>query len=632
MEKKEDTFYLGLTMAGAVSAGCYSGGVMDYLFEILDLWERAKKGKLKDFPENLIPRHNVVLEAMGGSSAGGMATMMSFLYAIEGKIRPVRDVPGNVRESQNLLYDCWVLLDDDEKEKTFAKIWNTDDLDDSPESLKSLFNTKVVEHIAQRAFETDPDKDFEKQVDNLPSYISKDLEILISHTFLRGMPLEVDFSTGVNPTANYRPTHTTFEHFMVSHFRLNGGKPVSPDEYLSLNPYDGHATERMKLSTIATGAFPVGLKYREFDQNQFNTAYLKSAVKRTIFGEFGKRNPDPENKILIDGIPDDFSSIGIDGGAVNNEPYGEVASILRDRYGDESAEKPAYGVVMIDPFPDRRPDPADYHKPKDLVDVLPGIVKTLWNQAKVKRKEMIDQVSHNYLKGEIFPKRHYSESGTYKGTDPDPIACASFEAFGGFLDIDFRVHDFFLGRNNARNFFRCFFSFEYDPDKGIVHPIHRNWQPESIEKYRILMNGKVYLPIIPDLNIALDKLAYSGDEKFKYTVKERPEFDPEILFDMEDQITDRFKKILILLKKRAAKPTVSNEDPAGEGKLAARWLETRYYRGPVKKLGAFFLRKGIDVTFALTKKALARRITQQIIAVILKDLEKKRLLKNMDTT
>ena len=42
----DDEFHLGITMAGAVSAGCYTGGVMDYLFELLDLWEKAKTGVL----------------------------------------------------------------------------------------------------------------------------------------------------------------------------------------------------------------------------------------------------------------------------------------------------------------------------------------------------------------------------------------------------------------------------------------------------------------------------------------------------------------------------------------------------------------------------------------------------------
>lgn len=28
----EETFHIGLTMAGAVSAGCYTAGVMDYIY------------------------------------------------------------------------------------------------------------------------------------------------------------------------------------------------------------------------------------------------------------------------------------------------------------------------------------------------------------------------------------------------------------------------------------------------------------------------------------------------------------------------------------------------------------------------------------------------------------------------
>ena len=46
-EYENDTFYLGLTMAGAVSAGAYTGGVLDYIFEVLDKWEKAKTGELQ---------------------------------------------------------------------------------------------------------------------------------------------------------------------------------------------------------------------------------------------------------------------------------------------------------------------------------------------------------------------------------------------------------------------------------------------------------------------------------------------------------------------------------------------------------------------------------------------------------
>ena len=70
---QNNTFHLGITMAGAVSAGCYTAGVMDYLFEILELWSQAKEGKI---PEGwneeiltIIPKHNVVIDAIGGVSA-----------------------------------------------------------------------------------------------------------------------------------------------------------------------------------------------------------------------------------------------------------------------------------------------------------------------------------------------------------------------------------------------------------------------------------------------------------------------------------------------------------------------------------------------------------------------------------
>src|SRR6185436_18633893 len=81
-----------------------------------------------------------------------------------------------------------------------------------------------------------------------------------------------------------------------------------------------------------------------------------------------------------------------------------------------------------------------------------------------------------------------------------PIACGAAMAFGGFLDIDFRHHDFFLGRDNARNFFRTYFTLEYNEAKGIIHPIHKDWSKEMRELFKMPgKDGSIYLPIIPDL-------------------------------------------------------------------------------------------------------------------------------------
>lgn len=40
MSKKK--FQVGLCMAGAVSAGAYTAGVMDYLLEALNQWEKRR--------------------------------------------------------------------------------------------------------------------------------------------------------------------------------------------------------------------------------------------------------------------------------------------------------------------------------------------------------------------------------------------------------------------------------------------------------------------------------------------------------------------------------------------------------------------------------------------------------------
>ena len=61
---------MGLCMAGAVSAGAYTAGVMDYLLEALGEWEKRRN-------EPGVPSHKVVIPVMGGASAGGMTSVMA---------------------------------------------------------------------------------------------------------------------------------------------------------------------------------------------------------------------------------------------------------------------------------------------------------------------------------------------------------------------------------------------------------------------------------------------------------------------------------------------------------------------------------------------------------------------------
>jgi len=73
-----ETFEIGLVMGGAVSAGAYTSGVLDFLFETLDAWEAAKKRE-DTLPRNekKIPPHNVKISVVAGGSAGGMIAAIS---------------------------------------------------------------------------------------------------------------------------------------------------------------------------------------------------------------------------------------------------------------------------------------------------------------------------------------------------------------------------------------------------------------------------------------------------------------------------------------------------------------------------------------------------------------------------
>ena len=68
-------FEIGLVGAGAVSAGAYTGGVIDFLVEALDAWYAAKSG---ENPE--VPPHEVRLSVFSGASAGGITAALAAGY------------------------------------------------------------------------------------------------------------------------------------------------------------------------------------------------------------------------------------------------------------------------------------------------------------------------------------------------------------------------------------------------------------------------------------------------------------------------------------------------------------------------------------------------------------------------
>lgn len=655
-QNEEDLFSLGITMAGAVSAGCYTAGVMDYLFEILDKWEKAKKNTA-DPNFRRIPQHSVRIDAMGGASAGGMTTAMSAIYALNGVINPVIEPKELSKNKENILYDSWVLMgegeDDNEsgdKRPLFERLWDTEDLEKGV--FGSLLNSKFIDSVANKAFKVDQGINLVDKVGNLPSYISKDIQLLFSHCFLRGIPLDVSFETQISKKGRKSviPNHSTFEHYIVTQYHLNQGIEPDSSKYLWFNPYDEKHSDLLKLSTISTGAFPIGLAFREFKSGHLTEKYIKTAVKRVVTGDFGY-DPDPDHRIDLTYLPENYSSVVVDGGAINNEPYREILSILEHKSNKINDGYPRYGVIMIDPFPDRAQLQGAYARPNDAVDVAQKIIGTLMDQSRIKRREMLETDSSQHFKSIVFPRKWKTDgNGNIIGA-PRTIACDSAMAFGGFLDIRFRQHDFFLGRNNARNFVRYFFSFPYnnsdDPEKYDVHPIHRKWTKDMVDTFIFEKNGQFYLPIIPDLHLFDEDGDQRKKQRTHYDVKDLPKYDPEELFRLEKKIQKRLLKILNVIQHRDFTEEIEKANKielkglsekqrnkvenmakiaAEKNMIADDWIKDKYNKNLLSKLWSFTSRPFVDTGLYFGKNYVAKKMTQAIISAVLKDLAAKDLL------
>src|SRR5260370_1479855 len=99
---EDRTFELGVVMAGAVSAGAYTAGVMDFLFEALDEYDEARRQPGWDGPT-----HDVRIPILSGASAGGMTSAITTLHAFRDldHVWPANPLP---KPQRNRLSSSWL--------------------------------------------------------------------------------------------------------------------------------------------------------------------------------------------------------------------------------------------------------------------------------------------------------------------------------------------------------------------------------------------------------------------------------------------------------------------------------------------------------------------------------------------
>lgn len=539
----QPVLHLALCMAGAISAGAYTAGVVDYLLEALERWELARK----KWPEHeLMPRHRVVIDVITGASAGGMEGGILFRQG-QHEVRIIGDQQAYDPawyKKYSRSYKAWVRLTETTSNPQLRQLFDPQDI--RRKGVLSLLNSDFIDTIAEDLLKQE-EEDGRK---TRPSYMADDLELCLSLSNLNGIPYSIPFSggePGATSTNRFANAYMVYNYRDYGHFieRPDGAEPGFGRIPVNFTGKNYANAETLKQCLKATGAFPIGLRFRTVVRNR---DYILS-------------NPllsSPSNSQDIrDDLPENFATLNVDGGMMNNEPFDVAAYLMYRRLMGEDFnpnlsfeegvnrytrsfrifEKPGditteeglidnarvfSTILVVDPFPSVAG--YNYHAPDGKTDLL-GIIGKIYGafrgQLLMKPEDLYRATtgakgsSADYSRFMIAPRRKEllnkdRETGKkyFRQIDgSDAIACGSLEGFGGFIDQSFREHDYLLGRFNCQHFLQKRFGLPYnrEDDKFPAEFIGYCYEGKaSRARFSYVepgtTGGQTVLPFLPDID------------------------------------------------------------------------------------------------------------------------------------
>jgi hypothetical protein len=473
-------------------------------------------------------------------------------------------------------------------------------------------------------------------------YIAEDLDVLLTLCSLKGIPMGIDFDSDIEGNQKIKPSYQMQNHKLLARFnyqRKGTEQNGAEQDDLAYGLEAADMRQRLIDCAKSTAAFPIGLAARP----------LEKMSKRYIiqqFATFGELKAEVLERIF-EGLEDPFNFMSIDGGTLNNEPFGETETLLKK--GKEEVP-PHSGIVLIDPFPnftepvEESSSAAQITQPEKtpaeantLDALLSPIFSTLIHQGRFKEQDLesITKSKKGTKKNMIFPSRRDEQSKKVAGNH---LACGAINGFSGFIDRAFRVHDFFLGRKNCRNFLRFFFVLEYkegDP----VPELFSNWPKKAIKYFRVKhpdKKGYYQLPVIPCFDF-MEELERKKSENPDLKKRElnwmvghpKPPFPfpqlsaNDLINDYDEDMKARARAILDAmderLKKEPKKDTGTAAQQESDARLKDFWAQRFKPKWGNKCLSR--LAKGVLMKVA---PGLAAR---NVLKALLKDLGRSGLVK-----
>src|SRR6266508_3463019 len=467
MADNKNVYEIGLAMAGAISAGAYSAGVVDFLFQALHEWELAKR----DDPTK-VPNHSVCIRAAAGASAGSITAALAAV-AVAGGLRPQKVAGAKDGEQPYqcvlpALYKAWVTLPDMASPNANPNdLLANNDLGNGG-APQSILNAGILTALTGEALGLpDPPEGSE-----LPPafggaplpYLAERLHIYLTLSNMRGVPYFVGFEGSGEIRGHYMMCHGDRAHYILEGIGAHRGEntwladDTAEPLKITTAPRAGKPGDKAWTiyghAALPSAAFLVGLAARSIDTDVSQYATRKWPSLPEAAKSYPPRWPDKWGK------DHKFAFMSLDGGLIDNEPF-EYArrAIMRDGEENKTGESSVKGaVVMVDPFPEPPTFSLKDVREASIFDVARALFPMLKNQARFKPDALATAFDNtNYSRWMVAPSR------TVPGTNGEKneryaIATGVLGGFGGFLDESFRAHDYQLGRRNCQKFLQDIFS------------------------------------------------------------------------------------------------------------------------------------------------------------------------------
>lgn len=558
----DNEFEIGLVLGGTVSVGTYTAGVLDFLIEALDCWEKARR----ETPETT-PPHKLRLRIITGTSGGGINAVLA-ARALHFNFPPAKPGASPQTLADNPFYDIWV------NDISLLELLNLEDLEgDCPSPIMSLLDGRVLERIATKgleypALQSPPGGTQVTRASRC--YLHNPLPVIVTHSNVTGVPYQQSFAgDGIN--VEYFTNHADYVrlYFDYPGAFTPGQPPLIGDGIGVYTPNSPNVSGPVENGTVkgaaslncldwpmlaqfvlGTSAFPVGFPVRRVARNAGHYAYR--FAPNSAYGSFEWMTPVWSRFVPADQVPN-FAFFSLDGGCTDNEPI-ELASqsvegLRVKRSERDGVEEPAAlpvetavqatesvavdapefadqqveggetarakaaatpivnqtananrGLILIDPLCED-PPAALNGEVQPLVKILAPMMNMFVSSNRYETANMADFLHESvYTRFLVSPKRTVPGNINASRIGSAALCGTGLGAFLGFVEKRFREHDFMLGRYNCQAFLARTLTLP------ATNPLFNDPRSRISGPFTALQPAPGELPIIPLLGTAAQSL------------------------------------------------------------------------------------------------------------------------------